>query len=248
MACATTIGRLALGRGRYTVMLREDGMVMDDGTAWRLEDQRYLLTSSTGGADRMAQHLSWLRNVVAPDLKASVVNVQEHLGAVALAGPRAAAVLAELIDAAVPAHMRCARAMLAGIDVLVLAASYSGERAFEIYAPGHDMAVVWQAMHEAVVAAGGGAYGLDAMDHLRVEKGHVVIGAEVDGRVTLPTSAWVACCASRAALLAGRGCNARRWPIRRGGATWSAWRRWTARPCPKARCWWPAKGTCRWAM
>lgn len=184
MACATTIGRLAVGRGRYTVMLREDGMVMDDGTAWRLEEQRYLLTSSTGGADRMAQHLSWLRNVVAPDLKASVVNVQEHLGAVALAGPRAAAVLAELIGAAVPAHMRCARATLAGIDVLVLAASYSGERAFEIYAPGHDMAVVWQALHEAVVAAGGGAYGLDAMDHLRVEKGHVVIGAEVDGRVT----------------------------------------------------------------
>ncbi|WP_179562760.1 2Fe-2S iron-sulfur cluster-binding protein [Sphingomonas sp. R3G8C] len=184
MACATAIGRLAVGRGRYTVMLREDGMVMDDGTAWRLDEQRYLLTSSTGGADRMAQHLSWLRNVMAPQLKASVVNVQEHYGAVALAGPRAAAVLAGLTGAAAPAHMHCARGVIAGIEVLVLAASYSGERAFEVYAPGHHMPALWQALHQAVVAAGGGAYGLDAMDHLRVEKGHVVIGAEVDGRVT----------------------------------------------------------------
>lgn len=184
MACATAIGRLAVGRGRYTVMLREDGMVMDDGTAWRLDEHRYLLTSSTGGADRMAQHLSWLRNVMAPQLKASVVNVQEHYGAVALAGPRAAAVLAGLTGAAAPAHMHCAQGQIAGIDVLVLAASYSGERAFEVYAPGHHMPALWQALHQAVVAAGGGAYGLDAMDHLRVEKGHVVIGAEVDGRVT----------------------------------------------------------------
>ncbi|PTR13076.1 MULTISPECIES: 2Fe-2S iron-sulfur cluster-binding protein [unclassified Novosphingobium] len=184
MACATTIGRLGVGRGRYTVMLREDGLVMDDGTAWRLAEQRYLLTSSTGGADRMAQHLSWLRNVMVPHLKVSVVNVQEHLGAVALAGPQAARVLAGLTGAEAPAHMRCTRAVLAGVDVLILAASYSGERAFEVYAPGHQLRAVWDALHGAAVAAGGGAYGLDAMDHLRVEKGHVVIGAEVDGRVS----------------------------------------------------------------
>jgi sarcosine oxidase subunit alpha len=116
----------------------------------------------------MAQHLSWLRNVVAPDLKASVVNVQEHLGAVALAGPRAAAVLAELIGAAVPAHMRCARAMLAGIDVLVLAASYMGRARNLCPRPRHGRGLA--GLHEAVVAAGGGAYGLDAMDHLRVER------------------------------------------------------------------------------
>ena len=184
LVCATTVGRLAVGRGRYTVMLREDGLVMDDGTVWRIGEQRFLLTSSTGGADRMAQHLSYVRNVLAPQLNASVVNLQEHHCAVAVAGPRAVALVAGLTGQPAPPHMHCLRARIADCDVLVLAASYSGERAFEVYAPGDRIASVWSVMLDGAQVAGGGAYGLDAMDHLRVEKGHVVVGAEVDGRVT----------------------------------------------------------------
>lgn len=184
LVCISGIARLAVGRGRYTAMLREDGLVMDDGTVWRLDETRYLLTSSTGGADRMAQHLSYVRNVLAPGLKVSVVNGQEHHGAIAVAGPKSAALVGRQAGMDAPAHMHCARGMIAGVDVLVLAASYSGERAFEVYAPGHRIGPVWQALLEAAREAGGGPYGLDAMDHLRVEKGHVVIGAEVDGRVT----------------------------------------------------------------
>jgi len=182
--CATTVGRLAVGRGRYTFMLREDGLVFDDGTVWRIAEERFLLTSSTGGADRMAQHLSYVRNVLAPDLRVSVVNLQEHHCAAALAGPRATAVLERLTGDAAPLHMHCHRTAIAGTAVLVLAASYSGERAFEVYAPGDRIAAVWAALLAAAQEAGGGAYGLDAMDHLRVEKGHVVVGAEVDGRGT----------------------------------------------------------------
>jgi methylglutamate dehydrogenase subunit C len=62
--CATSVAKLAVGRGRYTFMLREDGFVFDDGTVWRLAENRFLLTSSTGGADRMATHISYVRNVL----------------------------------------------------------------------------------------------------------------------------------------------------------------------------------------
>jgi glycine cleavage system aminomethyltransferase T/NADPH-dependent 2,4-dienoyl-CoA reductase/sulfur reductase-like enzyme len=182
--CATRVANLAVGRGRYTLMLREDGMVGDDGTVWRLADQRFLLTSSSGGAERMAAQLSYVRRVLAPALKVSVIETQEHWAAAAVAGPLARGLIAELTGAEPPRHMGAARARIAGTDVLILAASFSGERAFEVYAPGHAIGPVWQALATGAATLGGGLYGLDALDLLRIEKGHIVIGAEADGRTT----------------------------------------------------------------
>jgi sarcosine oxidase subunit alpha len=184
IVCATTAGKLAVGRGRYTFMLREDGFVFDDGTVWRLGENRFLLTSSTGGADRMATHLSYVRQYLCPHLRVSVVNVQEHFAGIAVAGPQAKTVLAALTGDDPPRHMSTAPATIAGVPVIVLAASYSGERAFELYVEASHAAPVWAACETAVTAHGGGPYGMDAMDFLRIEKGHLVVGAEIDGRLT----------------------------------------------------------------
>jgi sarcosine oxidase subunit alpha len=165
-------------------MLREDGMVMDDGTVWRLGEQRYLLTSSTGGADRMEAHLGYARRVLAPQLRVSVVAQQEHYAGIALAGPQARDILTRLIGAEPPAHMGLAEAHIAGVPVLILAASYSGERAFEVYASGDAALPVWDALDGATRDRGGCPYGLEALEYLRIEKGHIVIGAEADGRTT----------------------------------------------------------------
>ena len=165
-------------------MLREDGLVFDDGTVWRLAEDSFLLTSSTGGADRMATHLSWVRQVLFPRLRVSAINVQEHHAGIAVAGPSAKAVLEALIGQAPPRHMSAMKATIAGVPVVVLAASYSGERAFEIYAEASHAPPVWLACEAAVVAAGGCLYGMEAMEFLRIEKGHLVVGGEVDGRRT----------------------------------------------------------------
>jgi len=183
LICATGVARLAVGRGRYTIMLREDGIVADDGTVWRLAENRFLLTSSTGGADSMAAHLSYVRRVLAPGLRVMATTVQERWAGIAVAGPRARDMLVELTGEA-PSHMSLSRAKLAGEAVLLLGASYSGERAFEVYAPSHAAGPVWRALAQGIAVAGGGPYGLDAMDLLRIEKGHIVTGAEVDGRMS----------------------------------------------------------------
>jgi len=184
MVCATGVAKLGVGRGRYTVMLREDGMVMDDGTVWRLGEARWLLTSSTGGADRMEAHLSYVHRVLAPHLRVSVVAQQEHFAGIALAGPLAADILTGLTGEIPPTHMGFAEASIAGVRVLILAASYSGERAFEVYVPGFEAGPVWDALDRATRARGGFPYGLEALEFLRIEKGHIVIGAEADGRTT----------------------------------------------------------------
>jgi sarcosine oxidase subunit alpha len=181
--CATPVAKLAVGRGRYTFMLREDGMMVDDGTLWRLDDQRFLMTSSTGGGDRMIGHLSYVRKILDPGLKVAVASVQERWGAIALAGPRAAAVLRAL-GVEPPSHMALARGAIDDLTVLVLAASYSGERAFELYAPSHDLPRLWTTLEAAVAARDGGLYGLEALELLRIEKGHIETGAEIDGRRT----------------------------------------------------------------
>jgi sarcosine oxidase subunit alpha len=182
--CATSVAKLAIGRGRYTFMLREDGMVFDDGTVWRLAENRYLLTSSTGGADRMATHISYVRHYLCPHLRVSAVNVQEHYAGIAVAGPNAKAVLATLIGEEQPRHMSTVPAAIAGVPVLVLAASYSGERAFEIYIEATHAAPVWATLEETVTMQGGCLYGMEAMEFLRIEKGHLVVGGEIDGRLT----------------------------------------------------------------
>jgi methylglutamate dehydrogenase subunit C len=182
--CATSVAKLAVGRGRYTFMLREDGFVFDDGTVWRLAEHRYLLTSSSGGADRMATHISYVRNVLCPHLRVSAVNVQEHYAGIALAGPKAKAALAALVGEDVPRHMSTAPATIAGVPVQLLAASYSGERAFEIYVEASHAAPVWAACEAEVTAQHGCLYGMEAMEFLRIEKGHLVVGGEIDGRLT----------------------------------------------------------------
>ena len=184
IVCATGVAKLAVGRGRYTFMLREDGMVMDDGTVWRIAETRYLLTSSTGGADRMEAHLSYAHRILAPHLKVSVVAQQEHFAGIALAGPLSREILSGLTGIDPPAHMGIAHATIAGVPVLIPAASYSGERAFEIYAEAHVAGPVWDALEAATRARGGCPYGLEALEFLRIEKGHIVIGAEADGRTT----------------------------------------------------------------
>lgn len=182
--CQTTVGKLAVGRGRYTFMAREDGLVFDDGTVWRLGEQRYLLTSSTGGASRMATWLSYVRNQLCADLRVSVVCVQEHYAAIAVAGPKSAGIMARLTGADAPRHMSVAETVIAGAPVLLMAASFSGERAFEVHFDAAHAEQVWNAIEAEVTAAGGAPYGLEAMELLRIEKGHMVVGPDIDGRLT----------------------------------------------------------------
>jgi sarcosine oxidase subunit alpha len=132
----------------------------------------------------MARHLTYVADVLLGHPRAAVVDVGEHWAGLAFAGPRAAELLAGLIGCPVPAHMGLMPAVIGDVPVRVLAASYSGERAFEVHVPAHRAQAVFAALVDAATRAGGGVYGLDAMDHLRVEKGHVVIGAEADGRAT----------------------------------------------------------------
>lgn len=168
-------------------MLREDGMVLDDGTATCLAPGHWFLTCSTSHAEGVQEHLEYLLDVIWPDLDVNLVTVTEQWAAVSVAGPRARVWLRRLVtgndgDFSALAHGRSLTCTVSGLPARLLRVSFSGEFAFEIYVRSGSGADLWRRL----LAEGTGETvtpcGLDAMDVLRIEKGHIAAGAEIDGR------------------------------------------------------------------
>ena len=183
---------LAVGRCRYGVMLRDDGMVMDDGTTSRLAATHYLMTTTTVNAVKVMQHLEYLLQAVWPELEVHATSVTEQWSAAALSGPKAREVLAALVDVDVSngafpflAVGTCrVRAEGGDIAARLFRMSYSGELAYEIHVPADRGREMWDAVIATGAPFGIMPYGTEAMSTLRIEKGHVVIGPEADGRTT----------------------------------------------------------------
>ncbi len=185
---ANAWANLPVGKARYGIMLREDGVVFDDGTTSRIADNRYFMTTTTANAAAVLTHLEYLLQIVWPDLRVQVTSETEQWAAMAIAGPRARTVLARVVegldvsDASLP-FMGVRDAHISGAPVRIFRISFSGELAYEINTPADYGRGLW----EALLAAGTGEdiipYGLEAMGILRIEKGHVA-GPELNGRTT----------------------------------------------------------------
>lgn len=179
---------LAVGKARYGLMLREDGIVYDDGTTSRLGEMHYFMTTTTSNAAKVMVHLEHLLQVEWPDLKVHVTSVTDQWAGMSIAGPKARDLVAELVDIdvsneAFPFMAVAPCKVLGGIEGRLFRISFSGELAYEINIPAdYGTAVLEEAMRlgrKYNVTA----YGLEALDVLRTEKGHVT-GNELDGTTT----------------------------------------------------------------
>jgi len=178
---------LAIGRARYGLMLREDGMILDDGTTTRIGEQRFHLTTTTANAGRVMSHLEYYLQVRWPRLDVRLTSVSDHWAGVALAGPRARDVLAALCaddvsNTALP-YLGYLETTLAGIPARIFRISFSGELAYEINVGADYGEALWNALLAAGRAHDIVTYGTEAMGVMRIEKGHIA-GMEIDGRTT----------------------------------------------------------------
>ena len=179
---------LPVGRARYGLMLREDGMVFDDGTTSRLGDCHYFMTTTTANAGPVLSHLEEYLQIHWPDLDVKVTSITEQWAAMALAGPRSRDVLAAVVDdldvsdAALP-FMSVRETTITDRFARIFRISFSGERAYEIYVEADHGQAVWQRIMEAGADHCIVPYGTEAMGIMRIEKGHVA-GGELDGRTT----------------------------------------------------------------
>jgi methylglutamate dehydrogenase subunit C len=185
-----TFSNLPVGRARYGVMLREDGLVLDDGTTSRLAEERYFMTTTTANAGRVFQHMQFCHQVLWPQLDVQFVSVTDEWAQYAVAGPKARETVAKLVDppfsiadADFPYMAVAELEVCGGIPARLYRLSFSGELAYEIGVPARYGEALAGALMQAGETLGITPYGTEALSVMRIEKGHVS-GNEIDGRTT----------------------------------------------------------------
>ena len=184
---ANTFSTLKPGRTRYGLMLREDGHVMDDGTTARLGDTHFLTTTTTAAAGQVMRHMEYVHQVLRPELDVTLASVTEQWAQFAIAGPKAWEVLDKVLDTAPNRadwpFMACGPVQVGGVAGRLYRISFSGELAFELAVPARYGADLFAALVAEAETLGGGVYGMEALNVLRVEKGFIT-HAEIHGRTT----------------------------------------------------------------
>ena len=179
---------LAVGRGRFGWMLREDGRLLDDAITFRLAEDRWWMFAGTGAADHVHRHLERLLQIEWPDLKVYLTVVTSQWTNVCVCGPKARAVLeatgvgTSLAADAFP-FMTMRETTVAGVPARVARAGYTGELGFEVNVPARHGEHVWESLAAAGEPFGLTLVGSEASMVMRCEKGFVSAGFEGDGVV-----------------------------------------------------------------
>ncbi len=181
--------KLAVGRCRYALLLGEDGFIRDDGVIARLADDRFHVTTTTGGAARVLAMMEDYRQTEWPDLDVFLTSVTEQFATVALNGPNARKALAPLVrgadvSAAAFPHMAVVECEVAGFRARLFRVSFTGELGFEVNVPARHGLALWEALVKAGAPYGVTPYGTEAMHVMRAEKGYIIVGQDTDGTVT----------------------------------------------------------------
>jgi sarcosine oxidase subunit alpha len=181
--------KLPIGKSRYGIMLREDGIIMDDGTTTRIGDNHYHMTTTTAQAANVLSHLEYYLQVVWPELNVNVLSTTEQWAGVSLAGPKSRDVLSKLFPDLDVSNknlpfMGYAEDNLFGVPARIFRISFSGELAYEINVNSDSGLFMWEKILEVGKEFNIQPYGTEALSTLRIEMGHVA-GPEIDGR-TIP--------------------------------------------------------------
>ena len=177
------------GKSRYGIMTREDGFIYDDGVVGRLAEDRFHVTTTTGGAPRVLHHMEDYLQTEFPHLKVWLTSTTEQWAVIAVQGPKAREIIRPFVEdldisnEAFP-HMSVAECTVMGMPARLFRMSFTGELGFEVNVPADYGPAVWQATRERAEAMGGCLYGTETMHVLRAEKGYLIVGQDTDGTVT----------------------------------------------------------------
>ncbi len=185
---ANTFSTLAVGKCRYGLMLREDGIVFDDGTTARMAENEYVMTTTTANAVTVFRHLEFCRQCLWPDMDVQLISTTEAWAQFSVAGPNARKLLEKVVDqdisdAAFPYMGAGNITVCGGLRARLFRISFSGELAYEIAVPTR----YGDALLREMLARGAEydpiVYGTEALGVMRIEKGHVA-GGELNGQST----------------------------------------------------------------
>ncbi|WP_439560991.1 sarcosine oxidase subunit alpha family protein [Roseinatronobacter sp.] len=182
--------KLAVGRVRYGLMLREDGIAMDDGTAARLADDHFVVTTTTANAVPVFRHMEFARQCLWPDMDVQLISTTEAWAQFAVAGPNSRALLQKIVDPEFDLSndgfpfMACGEiTVCGGCRARLFRISFSGELAYEIAVPTRYGDALMRRLMDAGREFDVTPYGTEALGVMRIEKGHAA-GNELNGQTT----------------------------------------------------------------
>ena len=177
---------LKTGMGRYGIMLSEDGIILDDGVTFKLAENHYFMSTSTGHADAVNQHIEFFLQTHRPDWNVRITTVTTQWANATLCGPKAREMMQALgtdIDLSNEAFpfMAMREGTVADFNARVCRVSFTGELSYEINVRARDSLALW----ETIMAVGKPfditPVGSESNHVLRVEKGFLSLGHEADG-------------------------------------------------------------------
>jgi sarcosine oxidase subunit alpha len=205
---ANAMSTLKPGKLRYGLMLNELGVIIDDGVAARLEEDRFLVGTTSAGADRMAAWLEEWLQCEWPHFRVVVAPVTTDWAVLNLAGPTAPEVVAAVgcdfdPDANDFERLTFRVGRIAGVEARVMRVSYTGEVSYEIGVATDRALALWEHLFDAGAPYGLEPFGIDAIMRLRGEMGYLHVGSDTDG-TTIPADVGWTKAASRPADFVGK--------------------------------------------
>ena len=186
---------LPAGRIRYGLMLNENGVIIDDGVCIRLNEDHFLVNSTSAAVPRIVALMEQWLQCEWPELRVLVTDRTSDWANFTLAGPRARDTLSalgtniDLAPAALP-HMAVSTGAVMGLEARVARVSFSGELSFEVNVPALAANDFLDAVLTAGAAHGIAPYGIEALMILRTEKGYLHVGSDTDGSSTPDDVGW----------------------------------------------------------
>jgi len=172
---SSAVDNLTIGRARYGVICNQEGGIIDDCIVYKREEQRFQLVPNAGN---MSEILTWISQWVPDKKEIKIDDVTSDLAMIALQGPSAANLLAQLTPTNITSirPFRGTETTVLGTDAFLARTGYTGEDGFELIIPSDAAQEVWFAL----TGKGATPCGLGARDLLRLEAGLLLHGNDID--------------------------------------------------------------------
>ncbi|MGW0536408.1 glycine cleavage system aminomethyltransferase GcvT [Streptomyces sp. NPDC003032] len=184
-ALVGNIGSVGVGRARYTMIVAEDGGILDDLIVYRLgeaEAPQYMVVANASNAQVVLDALT----ARADGFDAEVRDDRDAYALLAVQGPESPGILKSLTDADLDGLKYYAGlpGTVAGVPALIARTGYTGEDGFELFVAPGDAEKLWNALMEAGTPVGMVPAGLSCRDTLRLEAGMPLYGHELTAELT----------------------------------------------------------------
>jgi len=175
--------------GRYALMLGEDGMVKDDGIVCKINDQHFIVTTTTGNAASVLAHMEEYSQTEWPNLNVYMNSITEQFATFNLSGPKSRVIMSRVFNDIDFSNdqfpfMSFNNFKYLDTEIRILRASFTGELGYEIYVPPSHALKLWQKFFISSRDFDLVPYGTETMHLLRAEKGYIIVGQDTDGTVT----------------------------------------------------------------